>query len=486
MASTSVVVSVLGSVKDLQNSLGEATKTTQSFADKVGGYGVAAGAAFTSVGGVLEHFGGQIEDAHVQLETAVKNSGNNFEDYSKEINQTIGHMEDFGHSSADTQAAMATLTTKLQDPQKAIADMAVAAEVAAAKHISLAAAAELVGKASDGNAKALKQFGLANVSGQEAVDALGKRLNGLAEGESKTFEGRMDAVKTKVEDFAGAIGQKVGPALVTIGPALAGLGPALSIGAKGFDALGAAMDFLAANPIILVVAALVAVGVGLYEAYQHVKVFHDAVNDVFGWVGGFVKTAMSTVVDAIHTVIGWVESNWPILLGILVGPIGLAVGEIIQHWNTIKGGFNDLVGFISGMPARIVSAARGMFDGIRDAFRAAINWIIGAWDSLHFKLGGWKIDGPFGTSITLPTVDMGLPHINPLAAGGIVTKPTLALVGEAGPEAVVPLSRSGMAASGPTIVNNFYGPQDPAGVARQLEELLYRFKQQGGNLRFQT
>ena len=33
--------------------------------------------------------------------------------------------------------------------------------------------------------------------------------------------------------------------------------------------------------------------------------------------------------------------------------------------------------------------------------------------------------------------------ITPFASGGIVTRPTLSLIGEAGPEAVIPLSRAG-------------------------------------------
>ena len=39
----------------------------------------------------------------------------------------------------------------------------------------------------------------------------------------------------------------------------------------------------------------------------------------------------------------------------------------------------------------------------------------------------------------LPNIPL-IPEITALAKGGIVTRPTLALIGEAGPEAVVPLS----------------------------------------------
>lgn len=61
---------------------------------------------------------------------------------------------------------------------------------------------------------------------------------------------------------------------------------------------------------------------------------------------------------------------------------------------------------------------------------------------------------------------VGIPK---LAAGGIVTAPTLALIGEAGPEAVVPLERLD-APSRPVI--NIYGALDPVGVARQIRRLL--------------
>lgn len=44
-----------------------------------------------------------------------------------------------------------------------------------------------------------------------------------------------------------------------------------------------------------------------------------------------------------------------------------------------------------------------------------------------------------------------------LAKGGVVTRPTLALVGEAGPEAVVPLNRAGRFGGGITVEQHFHG-----------------------------
>ena len=59
--------------------------------------------------------------------------------------------------------------------------------------------------------------------------------------------------------------------------------------------------------------------------------------------------------------------------------------------------------------------------------------------------------GPaFGPDVTQNVVTPEL-----LAHGGIVTKPTLSLIGEAGPEAVIPLSK--MNTSSPKIELHFHG-----------------------------
>lgn len=103
----------------------------------------------------------------------------------------------------------------------------------------------------------------------------------------------------------------------------------------------------------------------------------------------------------------------------------------------------EVIGFITDMPDRIGNAAAGMWDGIRDAFRDTINWIIDGWNGLSFslpevdthipgvgKVGGWTL---------------GTPDIPRLAMGGIVSATPggrLIIAGEAGEdEAIVPLSK---------------------------------------------
>ena len=76
--------------------------------------------------------------------------------------------------------------------------------------------------------------------------------------------------------------------------------------------------------------------------------------------------------------------------------------------------------------------------GIETSFKDTINAVIDVWNKLHFTLP--KID-VLGAHIGGETI--GVPTIPHMASGGIVTFATLALIGEAGPEAVVPLGKGG-------------------------------------------
>ncbi len=70
----------------------------------------------------------------------------------------------------------------------------------------------------------------------------------------------------------------------------------------------------------------------------------------------------------------------------------------------------------------------------------------------------------------------------PLATGGIVTRPTLAVVGEAGPEAVIPLSDGQFASGAPNVVVDFrgstiYGMDD---FERRVEQAVSRVERRNG------
>lgn len=102
------------------------------------------------------------------------------------------------------------------------------------------------------------------------------------------------------------------------------------------------------------------------------------------------------------------------------------------------------------LPGGIASAASGMWDGINDAFRGAVNWIIGKWNDLQLTIGGGNFDlpGPLG-SVTIPSMTLSTPNIPMLAKGGTALQPaspSSVRVGRSSPTGTVgrPASRSGV------------------------------------------
>jgi phage-related minor tail protein len=64
-----------------------------------------------------------------------------------------------------------------------------------------------------------------------------------------------------------------------------------------------------------------------------------------------------------------------------------------------------------------------------------------------------------------------IPHIPALAQGGIVSSPTLALIGEAGPEAVVPLDRMN-SMGGAVNITIQTGVGDPVAIGREVKRVM--------------
>jgi phage-related minor tail protein len=143
--------------------------------------------------------------------------------------------------------------------------------------------------------------------------------------------------------------------------------------------LNAAMS---ANPITLIIIALVALGAGLVLLWTKSETFR-----------GIVTGAFDAVKNVIVGVWDWISANWPLLLAIITGPIGMAVYLITKHWDTIKEGiaavkdwivekWNDVVGFFTALPGRLGAIASTMWQGALDAVGAVKDWVVQKWDEV--------------------------------------------------------------------------------------------------------
>ena len=160
----------------------------------------------------------------------------------------------------------------------------------------------------------------------------------------------------------------------------------------------------------------------------------DKVAAYYRWLWSVISTVFRLSWQIIQGFIGFFRDKvWPVIRWVIDKvKLGFQV-----MWSTVAGVWNAVWAKVAWVRDKLYTAAMaikgfftGIWDGIKDAAQAAFDWVRDIWNR---TLGGKGFHIP-GTS-----VDFKIPM---LAAGGIVTRPTLALVGEAGPEAVIPLRRN--------------------------------------------
>jgi hypothetical protein len=210
---------------------------------------------------------------------------------------------------------------------------------------------------------------------------------------------------------------------------------------------------LSLSPVALVVIAIVALVAALVLAYRKSERFRAIVNAVFG----ALKAGVTTAID-------FIRKNWPLILGLLTGPVSLAVLAFTRYRKRI-------VGLFTGIKSTVVGLFSGIGAAISGTLKSAINTAI--------SLVNKPIQAINSVAGRVPGVP-DLPLIPALASGGIVRRPTLALVGEAGPEAVVPLSSK---FGGDTVTINIHvsaGIGDPVEIGRSVVTAVRAYERRQG------
>lgn len=210
--------------------------------------------------------------------------------------------------------------------------------------------------------------------------------------------------------------------------------------------VSSALMWLMANPIALVIAAIVGLVVLIATKGDEIQALLQRLDD---WLQGiFAKD--------------WTEIFGPVLGGILNGFFDIVKGV----WDSIKGIFDGIIDFVRGVFTgdwtRAWNGVKNIFSsimsGLANVFKSPLNLIISMINTIIDGIN-WLIDqanslaGIFGVNIGK------IGYIPMLANGGVVTKGQ-AIVGEAGPEllnvsngktTVTPLT-NGAAASAPTTI----------------------------------
>ena len=229
---------------------------------------------------------------------------------------------------------------------------------------------------------------------------------------------------------------------------------ASAVATAATTALGVAVGLLTSpiTLIVLAIAGLIAIGVALAlnwdEISQKISEIWDGISSKVIEVWNGITEFLGGILEVIA---GFFQAHWDKILAILFPAVGLPI-LIARNWDEIKGIVSDLWDKITGFFKDGINTTLGWVEGFANGFINAVNSIISAWNNLSFKLGGQKVDLPFGQSFTIPSISLGTPDI-PLVpaitlprlfAGGIVRGQQPIIVGDnpSRTEAIVPLERA--------------------------------------------
>lgn len=215
----------------------------------------------------------------------------------------------------------------------------------------------------------------------------------------------------------------------------------------------------------------------------------------FEWGWAYFQFAWDAIVMIVKVAFEVIENSIEFALAIIRGLFSvfaaLLKGEWGEAWDALKqmlfdsleamrdlfvSSFWAIIDFFKTVPGHLDAAASGMFNGIKNAFKEAINFIIRGWNALEFRVPGFSI-GPIGYD----GFTLGVPDIPLLADGGIVNRATLAVIGEAGPEAVVPLDqmRGGLGGSTYNITVQA-GVGDPGMIGQSVVDAITAYERRNG------
>lgn len=153
----------------------------------------------------------------------------------------------------------------------------------------------------------------------------------------------------------------------------------------------------------------------------------------------FIKTVWTAAWTAMRD---FVIPIWTAVKNVVLSALGFVRDKIKEWMPNIKAAFNAIWEGFTGI-------VKTVWDTVANIIKESINGIIDKINLLINAINSVVSKGASVTGLTVPKI----PNVPRLAEGGIVTRPTLALIGEAGPEAVIPLSRP----------NNIFGAKSGGG-----------------------
>jgi hypothetical protein len=335
-----------------------------------------------------------------------------------------------GIADTEYRKSLEALVRGTKDVDLAMKDMNLVMDISTALQMDSSTVADALAKAYQGNFKALR--GLTpematmikeGASLNEVMDVLGGTFGGATANAADTAAGKMKILSNSIGETKESIGAALLPVVEAVLPILNKFAMWAQDNPQAFLAIAGAIGAVAAAIVV-------------------------------------TNIAMALNPFAL------------IAAGIALLVVGLVTAYNKFEWfrDGIKGIVNSIIGFYAGMVNAVIGA---------------VNAIVSAYNSIPLLPDLPKVPNvpvpQIGGTPTQVAGRLGLPR---MAEGGIVSSPTLALIGEAGPEAVVPLDR--MQSGGGITINVTGGLATSAEIGESVVNALRAYSRSAGPLQLQV
>ena len=176
----------------------------------------------------------------------------------------------------------------------------------------------------------------------------------------------------------------------------------------------------------------------------------SALANIGAWFTDMFQKAWTGLTNIFSKLGSWFGERWNDVTSVLANVSSWFGNMFTSAYNAVKNAFSSIGSFFSGVWSTVqsifVNAGQKVGSAVGGAFRSAVNAVLGTIENVVNGFIG-MINGVLGVVRNLPGLGwvgsvstVSLPR---LARGGIVDSPTIAMIGEAGKEAVVPLENTG-------------------------------------------
>jgi len=371
-------------------------------------------------------------------------------------------------SDDELRPALDKLVRGTKSVTKAQDLLSLALDISAGTGKDLGAVSDALSKAFNGQLGPLKKLDPALASliengatTDEVFAALGKTFAGAASTSADSASGKMKSFSIQMGEFKESVGAAVFPIVDKLLPA--------------FQSVA---NFIQNNTALVV-------GFGLVFAGLATTILAvNAAMKAYAAIQAIVTVATNVLTASTYAL--WIATGVAVIVAIIAALVALQVkfdifGKTVNGIKTVFTELWSVARFVfdamkTGFET-LKDLGASIFSGMGAAFKGVINAVItnlerglnAAIKGLNIILDGIdKAAGPWVNFGSIP--DVNLPR---LAEGGIVTGPQLALIGERGPEAVIPLSKLGSMGfgGGGGITVNVNGG-DPNSIVRVLQQYV--------------